>query len=206
MPRVDLWVPFSAKDEARRLGARWDSAGAVWFVPETLDVSAFARWLPVVDHVNIRASRYFIASARPDCWRCEQITAVHGFALPAGHEVLNVGDDSAQDSWEVAAEPSIVCYLDWLAAPVVARMRERTRHFRIGYSATADGFYWMNRCEHCGAKLGDHETHCELGQAFMPFSPEEAALITLTTIDEPFAAGCGGYSIGIEFFAYLRRA
>ena len=45
MPRVDLWVPFSEKEQARRLGARWDVAGQVWFVPETLDASAFARTL-----------------------------------------------------------------------------------------------------------------------------------------------------------------
>jgi hypothetical protein len=206
MPRVDLWVPFSEKDEACRLGARWDVAGKVWFVPANLDATAFARWLPVVDHVNIRASGYFVASTRRDCWNCERTTAVHGFALPAGHEVLWVGGDPTEDCWEVADEPSIVFYLDWLAAPIVARMRERTRHYRIGYSATLDDFYWMNRCEHCGTKLGDHDTYCEPGQAFMPFSPEEAALITLTGIDEPFAAGCRSYSIGIEYFVYMRRA
>ncbi len=49
MPRVDLCVPFSEKDEAKKLGARWDAAHKVWFVPEGLAAAPFVRWLPVPD-------------------------------------------------------------------------------------------------------------------------------------------------------------
>jgi hypothetical protein len=40
-----LNVPFAEKDEAKRLGARWDSAKKKWYVPLGTDLTAFSRWL-----------------------------------------------------------------------------------------------------------------------------------------------------------------
>ncbi len=44
-----LNVPFPEKDEAKRLGARWDGARKRWFVPDGTDLDPFARWLPVAE-------------------------------------------------------------------------------------------------------------------------------------------------------------
>lgn len=38
-------VPYSQKDEAKRLGARWDSNRATWYVPDGLDLGLFSKWL-----------------------------------------------------------------------------------------------------------------------------------------------------------------
>jgi hypothetical protein len=40
-----LNVPFAEKDEAKRLGARWDSARKKWYVPQGTDLNAFSRWI-----------------------------------------------------------------------------------------------------------------------------------------------------------------
>jgi len=45
MPRIDLQVPFNEKDAAKRLGARWDGDGKIWYVPEGVDARPFSRWL-----------------------------------------------------------------------------------------------------------------------------------------------------------------
>lgn len=42
-----LDVPYSEKDEAKRLGARWHAERRTWFVPETISTAPFARWFPV---------------------------------------------------------------------------------------------------------------------------------------------------------------
>lgn len=39
-----LDVPFSEKDDAKRLGARWDSVQRKWYVPQGLDIKLFSRW------------------------------------------------------------------------------------------------------------------------------------------------------------------
>jgi hypothetical protein len=44
--RTNLQVPFSEKDDAKKLGARWDAARKVWYVENKDDMTAFARWLP----------------------------------------------------------------------------------------------------------------------------------------------------------------
>jgi hypothetical protein len=40
-----LNVPFAEKDEAKRLGARWDSAKKKWYAPSGTDLTPFSRWL-----------------------------------------------------------------------------------------------------------------------------------------------------------------
>jgi len=46
--RVDLVVPFEQKRAAQQLGACWDAARKVWFVPDGVDASLFLQWLPSV--------------------------------------------------------------------------------------------------------------------------------------------------------------
>lgn len=41
-----LNVPFSAKDQAKGLGARWDPQQRSWFVPLGVDIQPFAPWWP----------------------------------------------------------------------------------------------------------------------------------------------------------------
>lgn len=43
--RIDLNVPFSEKDEARILGARWDAGRRTWYVKDMEDLTPFQRWL-----------------------------------------------------------------------------------------------------------------------------------------------------------------
>ena len=41
-----LEVPFRDKDRAKFLGARYDMARKLWFVPDGLDFWCFSEWLP----------------------------------------------------------------------------------------------------------------------------------------------------------------
>jgi hypothetical protein len=44
--RTDLQVPYSQKDEARRLGARWDAAKRLWYIENAARLEPFLRWIP----------------------------------------------------------------------------------------------------------------------------------------------------------------
>lgn len=46
MLRVNLVVPYSQKDDAKRAGARWDVARKVWFVENVENLQPFMRWMP----------------------------------------------------------------------------------------------------------------------------------------------------------------
>ncbi|QUC04651.1 DUF5710 domain-containing protein [Atopobium sp. oral taxon 416] len=43
--RVDLNVPYEEKDEAKKLGARWDYKRKTWYVRPGSDLNEFRRWL-----------------------------------------------------------------------------------------------------------------------------------------------------------------
>lgn len=43
---IELNVPFMEKDEAKRLGARWNGAAKRWYIPAGVATAPFARWLP----------------------------------------------------------------------------------------------------------------------------------------------------------------
>ena len=168
-------------------------------------MASYARTQSTEPQSNVRAASYFIAEARRCCWRCGTDTRVHGFVLPARHQTLCVDDaDSASDTWDVADAPSILSYISYLLPAVVTRMQARTSHYRMRYSADVKCKYWMNSCEYCRAKLCDADTFDEPGLGFLAFTPAQARRITLTRIDAPFAASCGSYSIGIEFFRFMR--
>jgi putative DNA primase/helicase len=44
--QLRLQVPFSAKDQAKGLGARWDPQQRSWYVPHGVDIEAFKAWWP----------------------------------------------------------------------------------------------------------------------------------------------------------------
>lgn len=52
---TELDVPFVEKDQAKRLGARWNAGSKRWYVPAGLDLQQFARWLPDgADFVSVK--------------------------------------------------------------------------------------------------------------------------------------------------------
>lgn len=55
--RLNLKVPFAEKDEAKKLGARWDAGRKVWFVEDKEDLAPFSRWLPVSHDTSASETR-----------------------------------------------------------------------------------------------------------------------------------------------------
>jgi hypothetical protein len=210
MARIDLKVPFQEKDEAKRLGARWDPQGKIWFVPDGVDPEPCVRWMPKTPGVNYRSSHFFVASAPVLCWKCGTPTWVYAIALPGGHEQLDIDEDaedgtSGEESWISIDEPAFLYYIDYLPTAVQDRVRALTRHFHVDYSKTTDSSYWMNHCEHCSAKQGDFPLFCEPGSPFVPMTESDAAAVTLQRASASFEAHADGYSYDPEFFRYMKR-
>ena len=194
MPRIDLDVPFAEKDAAKRLGARWDAARKLWYVPDGVDAGAFGRWLPGEPDIGIRSSRYFIARTTQRCWKCGERTRVFGLALPAGYGMLEADDDDEERLvWYRYDAPSFVYYVTDLLPGVAARIQSFTRHYRVDFSQTTQSSYWMNHCERCGMKQGDFGMYCEPQGAFFPMQGRAASRIVLHEFVEPF--GCHGSTL-----------
>lgn len=83
MPPIDLNVPFHEKDDAKRLGARWDTVRKTWFLSNGTDVAPFTKWLPQQPDINYRSSSYFLAQSTRICWHCSRDTRVFSNARDA---------------------------------------------------------------------------------------------------------------------------
>jgi len=55
--RIDLNVPYSEKDEARKLGARWDAKRQLWYLEEAVNLGDFLKWMSSLHQMAYRASR-----------------------------------------------------------------------------------------------------------------------------------------------------
>lgn len=43
--RINLRCPYEQKDDAKRLGARWDPAKRTWYIVDIEDLTPFMRWI-----------------------------------------------------------------------------------------------------------------------------------------------------------------
>ena len=92
-----------------------------------------------------------------------------------------------------------------LSAAAPTQLRAHTSRYKPALSQQAGETYFMNNCEHCGAKLGDFYMHSERGGAFFPTSPAEASTMMLQKIDAPFEAnGSIGYASD-DFVEFMHR-
>lgn len=220
MPRVELDVPFSEKDEAKSLGARWDPKTKVWYVPDGKEISPFVRWLPMQDNFDlehepefrIRSPHYFLVESKSDCWKCGNRTRVFAFMLPEVHEQFQHSEDDEDEfslasnlgSWESYGYRGTISGVYGLSSLVAQQLRLHTEHYKSAYSKTAGRSYYMNHCEQCGAKLGDFFMHGEPGGAFFPTSPTQASRIILRKINAKFNAnGSIGYTTP-DFMEYMQ--
>ena len=44
--RINLVTPFAEKDDAKKLGAKWDSQRRCWYIVDVADLAPFMRWIP----------------------------------------------------------------------------------------------------------------------------------------------------------------
>jgi hypothetical protein len=201
MARTDLRVPFAEKDEAKRLGAKWDPSAKVWYAPDGIDLVSFERWLPQDATGTLSAPSYSLARSEKSCWKCGDRTEVFCILLPAG---FNKRQSGTAD-WIPVRSPAFLSYLTLLSQPVDERIKTLAPGYRMTYSAKAGRSYWMNHCQRCDIKQGDFDLHCEPNGAFLPLDPTHAQRISLLQIQEAFEGSAEGISNGVDFLHCMPR-
>lgn len=51
--RMNLKVPFADKEQAKKLGARWDATRKVWYVVSNADLAPFSKWSPTAHDASV---------------------------------------------------------------------------------------------------------------------------------------------------------
>lgn len=180
-----LSVPYKDKDEVKNLGAMWDHEKRMWFIFDQMASSPFRRWLPD-DRITIKAAQYSIMRGREVCWSCGRSTDVFGFYLSLCEELWEE-DEECGPCWSIRHEAT-ACFITFLGSgPAQQIITVSGGKYRNDFSKTTNNRYWMNHCQWCDAKLGDHYLFCEPGGPFLPTEYSEKAT-DMGSFNEPFEA------------------
>lgn len=156
-----LNVPYSEKDEAKALGARWNPEVKKWFVdlPREQYVR-FSKWiLRDTDDVTIATEYLYLVEGQQDCWRCGQPTRVVGLGI-GEHLHLFDGPDGVEsefveDIFEFGEELHLAWAEESEIPPKLLRYLKERYSVRTGYSKTLERNCFANHCDHCGVLQGN---------------------------------------------------
>lgn len=165
--RTELDVPFTHKDKAKALGAKWDRAKKIWYVPDGVNPEPFAAWLPGVDRSDPSAPYIYLVLGKRECWKCHEQTTVAAFGIPyrvaedSGSKAAPSAAPSMDDTGHIAIDTTranaiaIVPALGCVPAEIRDYLRERCGYKPVTLRTTKT-VSLASTCTGCGALQGSH--------------------------------------------------
>lgn len=205
-------VPYAEKEQAKKLGARWDPLKSSWFISNALDHSQFVRWLPVpvsVYDINMRSSYFYLAESKRDCFRCNKSISVYAIILPDGFEHINSdmldffdkrGTKNNKVPYSKRHYSSIVSYVSYISPKALESIYKIVdeSYFTKRFSKIAKQNYFMNICQHCHAGQGDFFLIEEFSTPFWPRSEEAQKKLVFHKILIDIKIFASGHSAGYD--------
>ena len=158
-----LEVPFSEKDKAKSLGARWNPKIKKWYVPKGQEISNFKQWISNPDDIYKMTldPTLYLAQSYQICWKCSK-----------EYQVFCLSDRKIYFSFVKRVPKSIYLIL-----------KEKAPTYNVDYSNTTKSRYYMNHCSHCNAKSGDFFLHQEEDAPFLDVNYDNSYKVKLTKLD-----------------------
>ena len=163
--RTELDVPFSHKDQAKALGAKWDRVKKIWYVPDGVNPEPFAAWLPGVDRSDPSAPYIYLVLGKRECWKCHEQTTVAAFGIPyrvaedSGSKAAPGAAPAMDDAGHIAIDTAranaiaIVPALGCVPAEIRDYLRERCGYKPVG-ARVSKAPSLGNTCTSCDALQG----------------------------------------------------
>lgn len=173
-------VPFSDKDEAKALGAKWNANDKTWYVEKSVDYKKFAKWIigNREEDLSIICDDFYVVESHRVCYKCGKITRVIGFSVEKWYDVISVNCDYTRSRFIFNKEfASIQSHLDFLPTEFYTYL-SLNYNYKKGYSKTTRSSYFANHCDCCGAIQGEFYLFAEPSSPFFIDSPEKARQLT----------------------------
>lgn len=169
-----LNVPYSQKDEAKSLGAKWNPKLKKWYTDTPNEYHKFRKWFKNQSTNLIVRESLYIAVGHNICFKCKRDTMVISFAaenyvlLDEESKIYNGDINFISDSENIPFE--LQKYLN-----------DNYKYYK-GYSKTTRSNYFGNHCNNCGVLQGNFFLHCEPDSPFFIDSEECAKKLVIYTI------------------------
>src|SRR5580704_7695364 len=143
MARTDLSVPYLEKEEAKVLGAKWDAAQKLWYVPDGIEPSRFKKWFPKAESMkpNVRCNRFFVASAIQDCGQCRAPVKMVTFVLPKGWEEWHAEACETKAHWGMEECDVILNGVNWVSETALTAACKITPLYKLVHKV------YLSHCE-----------------------------------------------------------
>lgn len=155
--KLFLNVPYSEKDNAKSLGARWDAETKHWYIyaNKPSDYQKFARWILGDNEETVIVSKYlYILETERACFKCGKQTRIIGLGIGDFTVIYNNPDGS------VYYETNNIIRLAWTEnekniPPKLLKYLKKQYSTYTGYSNFAKSYAFSNHCDHCGVLQGN---------------------------------------------------
>lgn len=174
-----LNVPFSEKDEARKLGAWWNPQIKKWYVKEKKDYFKFTKWISKEDEFSIVCDQIYIVEGERKCWKCNKNTRVIAFGAK---DIIFLSQNMDSFDFEKDDDIHIISSLHPIPASLLEYVQNKY-NYRNTYSKKLSTSYLANCCDHCKALQGDYFLFSEVDSPFFINDAECAKRLKLFKVN-----------------------
>jgi hypothetical protein len=129
---------------------------------------------------SVTVPRVYVLTAPHQCPECSKETRVHALLLQGPFQVQGYPGVGADET------SALLKYATSIPARLLDALAiESEGRWHLDASRTYGDRYYMNHCEHCGAKIGDHYLG-EPEEAYFPLTEEQTRRISGQPVDGPF--------------------
>lgn len=164
-----LNVPFSQKDEAKALGARWNPQLKKWYVNNREEYHKFSKWFHNKDTNLIVSEHLYIAIGNQTCFKCKSDIKI---ILLAADNYTVIDDGSEVFDEEI----NFISDISNMPSNLQRFLNDNFKYCKR-YSETSQSNYFANHCSNCGVFQGIRDN----GPFFID-SEEKASKLVLYAI------------------------
>lgn len=174
-----LNVPFSEKDEAKKLGALWNPELKKWYAKNRNEYIKFKKWISPRASFFVACGHLYIIQGENICFKCGKKTRVIGYGIESYMEF----DDEIESGvyYDEGEEIHIASHIE----PVPSKLMnyiQSTYNYKNRYSKFANRTYLANCCDNCDVLQGDFFLFNEVDSPFWIENKEAASKLNLFKI------------------------
>lgn len=158
-----LNVPYAEKDEAKKLGARWNPQLKKWYCENRNDYSKLKKWISKKDSFFVVCDCLYIIEGINICFKCKKPTRVIGFGIESYMEFEDGYTDEV--CYDKGGEIHIASHIDPIPQKLSEYIQEKY-NYKYRYSKFANRTYLANCCDNCDVLQGDYFLFNEVDSPF----------------------------------------
>lgn len=154
-----LNVPYSEKDIAKNMGAKWNPKERKWYITKYRDYAKFYDWFPY-DGGTIILNNIYLLVGQHHCFKCKKTTRVISFGIK---NYLYIDDDYTEIY--LNEKIKIAGIIDPIPPKILTYITNKY-NFKKRYSQTTGLNEYNNCCDNCDTLQGRYFLYQEVESPF----------------------------------------